>query len=849
MTTFQIVFVLAPVLVGVGILAYIMDRLIRGRKEGVLHGLLAEMILVGAGSLAILGFIVYQYAQARAAEKPPETQIVLPDYDYAPWRALPVQHDGRHKPFETAAFDIVRKVHGRGKIHGLPAEAVVLSWILGGNRGDASQAQSFQSFDWEDFPFILCGHTDVRRLMYRLDEDGRITDAEPTQEQLHGKYVSPRELRQFRDRFRLAGNQGRDVIDTLHQTAQNDLNEAVQRLDVYDNLTKYTAIRGRDGKQMDLLALVALDKVKGAPWFSIRQLQLLTAAAENWTEEIRERVKLAPQLYIPPAYAAELSGFQEQVKLGTAQPKVDELAEQMKERREKREAEWQKRIDEFLEHSRGKHETEAARILESLERDYPREFSELLAARREGMDAKEASKQVRERNEGRDRKALEELRNGLKQAKDEGYDVDDLKFRMFHLAYLENKFPDVYEQAVGWQKFPGGDAKEVLYGYDDLRSAYQSGHPDRFDRATQRFFGTVQQVSERTGNPYPGDEGISERLSNLVHGKQPGLPSMQLIELEMQFNKAKPFMWAWIVMFVSVLGFVVYAVSGSRLFYRAAMGMYVTSLVLQLYGFFARIVLAGRPPVSNMYETVIWVAFTAGIFALILELVYRKGLIGLAGAMVAWLGLVLADNLPVSASFTSSISSIAPVLRSNFWLTVHVLVIVASYAGGALAWMLGNISLGMMTFGNPKREVLKTLTQYNYRALQIAVLLLAAGTFLGGWWAAKSWGRFWGWDPKEVGALIALVCYVIPLHARFIGWVKDFGLAVSSVVCFSTIMMSWYGVNFILGVGLHAYAFGGGGKEWVFLVGLVNILWVLLCCIKHVRSELPASSAAQAMAT
>jgi ABC-type transport system involved in cytochrome c biogenesis permease subunit len=207
---------------------------------------------------------------------------------------------------------------------------------------------------------------------------------------------------------------------------------------------------------------------------------------------------------------------------------------------------------------------------------------------------------------------------------------------------------------------------------------------------------------------------------------------------------------------------------------------------------------------------------------------------------VATLGLVLADQLPLALD--PKISPLLPVLRSNYWLTIHVLTIVSSYAGGTLAWGLGNIALTMLAFGTPRRELLKTLSQFTYRAMQIAVLLLAAGTFLGGWWAADSWGRFWGWDPKEVWALIALVCYVIPLHMRFIGWVKDFGLAVAAVLCYAAIVMSWYGVNFVLGAGLHSYGFGGGGPWWVFWAGLINIEYVLVCSLLYLnKSRVPAS--------
>ena len=95
------------------------------------------------------------------------------------------------------------------------------------------------------------------------------------------------------------------------------------------------------------------------------------------------------------------------------------------------------------------------------------------------------------------------------------------------------------------------------------------------------------------------------------------------------------------------------------------------------------------------------------------------------------------------------------------------------------------------------------------------MLLLTTGIILGGIWAHFSWGRFWGWDPKETWALIALMCYVVPLHGRLVGWLKDFGMAVTSVVAFNAVLMAWYGVNFVLGTGLHSYGFASGGSTSV----------------------------------
>jgi ABC-type transport system involved in cytochrome c biogenesis permease subunit len=214
---------------------------------------------------------------------------------------------------------------------------------------------------------------------------------------------------------------------------------------------------------------------------------------------------------------------------------------------------------------------------------------------------------------------------------------------------------------------------------------------------------------------------------------------------------------------------------------------------------------------------------------------------------VAALGLILADTLPLT--FSPSIQPLQAVLRSNHWLIVHVLVIVSSYAPLALAWGLGNVNLLLILYAPGRRDLVQALSGFCYRAIQVGVVPLFLGTMLGGFWAAESWGRFWGWDPKEVWALIAFLCYIIPLHARYAGWVGDFGLAASAVACFASVVMAWYGVNFVLGAGLHSYGFGSGDHRWVYLAGLVNLNLVVLAGLRYVarggqehRSPVPTSA-------
>src|SRR6185295_5576642 len=144
------------------------------------------------------------------------------------------------------------------------------------------------------------------------------------------------------------------------------------------------------------------------------------------------------------------------------------------------------------------------------------------------------------------------------------------------------------------------------------------------------------------------------------------------------------------------------------------------------------------------------------------------------------------------------------------WLTTHVLIITISYAAFFLAFAMGDLSLFYYLKDEQGYHAqINNLVKTIYRAMQIGVVLLAAGTILGGVWADYSWGRFWGWDPKETWALISLLGYLAVLHAKKAGMVRNFGFLGGCVVSFSLVLMAWYGVNFVLGVGLHSYGFGG----------------------------------------
>jgi ABC-type transport system involved in cytochrome c biogenesis permease subunit len=318
-------------------------------------------------------------------------------------------------------------------------------------------------------------------------------------------------------------------------------------------------------------------------------------------------------------------------------------------------------------------------------------------------------------------------------------------------------------------------------------------------------------------------------------------PSASSLQFEHQYMELEPFLWAWIIYFVALIVLLFTALWMKKIGYIATWALVLAGLGFEIYGFACRIIISGRPPVTDLYETVIWVSFIGMVFAIILEAVYRKRYFFYAGLPAAILTLIVADS--DSTILDASINPLTAVLRNNMWLTIHVLTIVSSYAAFALTAALGHIALVMSFWGKRYAAAQGEVQFFIYRAMQIGILLLAAGTILGGVWANYSWGRFWGWDPKETWALITLLCYLALLHGRLAGWWRGFGLAVGSVVCFLSVMMSWYGVNFILGQNgksLHSYGLSTGGLSYATGFAAFEIAFVAFVIFwnrKHVSAK------------
>jgi ABC-type transport system involved in cytochrome c biogenesis permease subunit len=356
--------------------------------------------------------------------------------------------------------------------------------------------------------------------------------------------------------------------------------------------------------------------------------------------------------------------------------------------------------------------------------------------------------------------------------------------------------------------------------------------PDAALAVLESFAEVLKGYDEKDSEKFlTGSQNLSQILAQ-IGGKDYADPGK--MSLEVQFNALKPFRLAWIIYLVAALFISLSLIFKSPKIYNwiyiPGFCLFLLGVGMSTYGFVLRCLIAGRPPVSNMYESLIWVTFMMTVFALIFELIFKVRLFVLAGSILAWVGFTLADNIPTVLS--PSIEPIEPVLRSNFWLTIHVLTITSGYAAFLLSLGIGHVCLWFLWFRFGQKETVQKLTKLLYRVVQVGVVLLAAGTILGGVWANYSWGRFWGWDPKETWALIALLGYVAILHGRLAGWLKELGFTIGVMSAFLGVLMAWYGVNFILGVGLHSYGFSTGGLPFVITFVTLEIILMTVVGLK-----------------
>ncbi|MCG3176643.1 MAG: Cytochrome c biogenesis protein CcsA [Candidatus Omnitrophica bacterium] len=292
-------------------------------------------------------------------------------------------------------------------------------------------------------------------------------------------------------------------------------------------------------------------------------------------------------------------------------------------------------------------------------------------------------------------------------------------------------------------------------------------------------------------------------------------------DLEALYHRLEPFHGSWVAYLVAFAAFSILPPLRAVRWVGAA--VLVAAFVLHTAGLVLRVLILSRPPVSNMYESIVFMNWVLMLSALIYALVRRQTAMLSVGALMSALVMIYGDLLPMDRS----LDVLVPVLRSNYWLTIHVMTIVSSYGVYGLAMGLGHRHLILERLGrmNDARSR-ETSAASIFRTIQVGTLLLGIGTVLGGVWANESWGRFWGWDPKETWALITFLGYLVIIHLKTFRHMGPRALAVSSILGFLLVLMTWYGVNFVLGRGLHSYGHGSGGASWIVYYLIAEALFL-----------------------
>lgn len=329
------------------------------------------------------------------------------------------------------------------------------------------------------------------------------------------------------------------------------------------------------------------------------------------------------------------------------------------------------------------------------------------------------------------------------------------------------------------------------------------------------------------GNPVAAYAGL------MAGPRLEGWPSAADMDREVFYNRLNPVRWSWIVLLGS-LGFCVAGwMRRSRILDGVAFVLLLGGFGFMTWGIQLRWAAGGRIPAANMYESLLFLAWGVGLFAVVAYAFIRNRVVVLNAAFMAALTMALTDLLPIDRF----IHPIAPVLAGTPWLAIHVPIIMVGYAVLALGLVVAHMQIGAALFAPRDLELPDRLYDLLYNYMFIGNILLITGIITGSVWAASSWGRYWGWDPKEVWSLVAFLAYMAILHAKLDRRIGKFGVAAVSIVAFQTILMTYLGVNFVLATGMHSYGMGDSPVvKWMLLAALAETVFLVAATVAHRRN-------------
>jgi len=348
---------------------------------------------------------------------------------------------------------------------------------------------------------------------------------------------------------------------------------------------------------------------------------------------------------------------------------------------------------------------------------------------------------------------------------------------------------------------PRPQVVRILSLLERIAEGYHRGDQEGYDRAIDRYLQLVFSSS------------VKIRPSAL--------------KTEIFYHRLAPFQRAKILYGLAVLAVMLSLVFRSGVLYRLGFFLVITGFGFHLGGVVLRFLITRKAPVTNLFETFVFTSLSVALLGILLEWKKTRNIGIITGGLSGFVLLMIAGRY---ATQGDTMTVLVAVLNSNFWLASHVITIVLGYAGIILSGFLGHVYLLQRVFrpsGKRREDRLNRIDQAIYALQAFGLVLTFLGTILGGIWADQSWGRFWGWDPKENGALVILLWSALLFHARKGGWIRKTGMAYGAVIGVIAVSLAWFGVN-LLGVGLHSYGFTTGIAHTLFgFIGL-ELLFILV---------------------
>jgi ABC-type transport system involved in cytochrome c biogenesis permease subunit len=361
----------------------------------------------------------------------------------------------------------------------------------------------------------------------------------------------------------------------------------------------------------------------------------------------------------------------------------------------------------------------------------------------------------------------------------------------------DSKWASAFEEALTLER---GEPAPTLAGYADMAKVFRAGDRAGFADAVHSH---LDGIAAKEG--FAGDLKKASR--------------------EQLLSYAAPFYYGMsIAVFAALLAIASWFGTGLDWLRRTAVQLMLLVLVIHTAGLVARFVIEGRPPVTTLYTSAIFIGWAAAIFGLLLERIYPFAIGVVVAAALDFCSLFIAHHLQIQDG--AAFKVLQPVLDTNFWLATHVVMVTLGYAATFFAGFLAIIYIVRGAFGgNLTPDLAKALARMVYAIVCFATLFSFVGTVLGGLWADQSWGRFWGWDVKENGAVMIVVWNAILLHARWGGLFRERGLMCCAIGGNIVTAWSWFGVN-NLNVGLHSYGFTSGVAIalWIFVASQVALI-------------------------